>query len=313
MSTAAVLASHPLVVLGVPAYNEERYIQECLESIQGQTHRDFLVLIGDNGSTDGTGDICRRFSGQDKRFVHLRNEANVGAARNFECLLHSSDSQFFAWVGGHDRLHPEYLERHLAALQADPALGNSFSYFEFIDPAGSLIGRNWAVGTDAPQDHQMVRYLWSVAMGCDLGPIHGLFRRAAINGLAIPACPAADHVFLSSALYRAPWRASSAYLYQLRNWNDPARDRKLMARITGQAESTVDCSLTVAAYLAEFDRLIPTNSSQRRVRPLLAWLLRDRFLRRHFKATKLLRTITKRTWQLRSLLRRRTEPASAIG
>lgn len=104
------------IVLGVPAYNEERHIGECLKSIQAQTFANFSVLISDNASSDGTSSICQRFAETDRRFVYFRHPLNIGAVANFRFLLDSTISPFFAWLGGHDILKPQYVETHLGIL-----------------------------------------------------------------------------------------------------------------------------------------------------------------------------------------------------
>lgn len=73
----------PGVSIIVAAYNMEKYLDECLSSIQQQTFGDIEVIVVDDGSTDKTGEICDRFASGDARFhiVHKKNEG-VCAARN---------------------------------------------------------------------------------------------------------------------------------------------------------------------------------------------------------------------------------------
>ena len=52
----------PRVSVGMPIYNAERYLEEALESLLGQSFDDFELVISDNASTDRTGDICRAYA-----------------------------------------------------------------------------------------------------------------------------------------------------------------------------------------------------------------------------------------------------------
>ena len=58
----------PEVSIIVPVYNEEQYLEECLESIRCQSLQDIEVICVDDGSTDGSLAIIKRFMQKDSRF-----------------------------------------------------------------------------------------------------------------------------------------------------------------------------------------------------------------------------------------------------
>ena len=62
---------HPIISIIVPVYNTEQYLAKCLDSIVAQTFTDFEVLMIDDGSTDGSGEICDRYSQSDSRFIAI--------------------------------------------------------------------------------------------------------------------------------------------------------------------------------------------------------------------------------------------------
>ena len=67
----------------VPCYNAERYLEDCLRSVLGQTEQDFEVIAVDDGSTDGTANILSRLSAEDARLQVIRQpNRGVSAARN---------------------------------------------------------------------------------------------------------------------------------------------------------------------------------------------------------------------------------------
>ena len=45
----------------IPIYNSEKYLRECIESILKQTFKDFELILIDDGSTDGSGEICDEY------------------------------------------------------------------------------------------------------------------------------------------------------------------------------------------------------------------------------------------------------------
>lgn len=72
-----------LVSIVVPIYNAEATLYRCLASISAQTHRDLEVILVDDGSTDNSGAVCRRWAERDPRFRVIRQEnLGPGAARN---------------------------------------------------------------------------------------------------------------------------------------------------------------------------------------------------------------------------------------
>ncbi len=72
----------PLLSIIIPIYNVEKYIESCLRSIVAQLFKDYEVLLIDDGSTDGSADVCKLFT-RDKRFVYVYKEnGGVSSARN---------------------------------------------------------------------------------------------------------------------------------------------------------------------------------------------------------------------------------------
>jgi len=110
----------PFVSIGLPVYNGEDYLEEALESIAAQTYRNYEVIISDNASTDRTADICESYAARDPRIRYVRNPVNIGGDRNYYRCVELSRGQYFLGAAHDDRFHPEYLERVLAVLEADP-------------------------------------------------------------------------------------------------------------------------------------------------------------------------------------------------
>ncbi len=73
----------PRISIVVPVYNVKEYLQECVESLCGQTYRELEIILVDDGSTDGSGEKCDELARQDDRIrvVHRPN-GGLSAARN---------------------------------------------------------------------------------------------------------------------------------------------------------------------------------------------------------------------------------------
>lgn len=93
----------------LPVYNVEKYLEECLDSIQNQTYSDIEVILVNDGSLDNSKDICEKYCKEDNRFK-LINQANQGqsVARNHGVA--ASTGEFIAFVDSDDIIRQDYLE-----------------------------------------------------------------------------------------------------------------------------------------------------------------------------------------------------------
>lgn len=99
----------------IPAYNAEQYLGRCLESVLNQTYRDFELLLIDDGSTDATPIIARKFSDVDERIKYTRKK-NGGSASARNLALTLAQGEYIAFVDADDCVHPDYLETLLNTL-----------------------------------------------------------------------------------------------------------------------------------------------------------------------------------------------------
>lgn len=110
----------PRVSIGMPVYNGEDFLAEAIESVLGQTFVDFELIVSDNCSTDRTPEIVKAYAEHDRRIRYLRNETNLGAIGNFNRCVERARGTYFKWQAHDDALEPTYLDRCVAALDADP-------------------------------------------------------------------------------------------------------------------------------------------------------------------------------------------------
>lgn len=112
-------ATTPAVTIGMPVYNAGRHLREALDSLLAQTFGDFEVVISDNASTDDTAAIVQEYAARDARFRLVRQEANRGAAANFNIVFELARGRYFKWFAHDDRLEPTYLARCVDVLDRE--------------------------------------------------------------------------------------------------------------------------------------------------------------------------------------------------
>ncbi|MFN2440471.1 MAG: glycosyltransferase family 2 protein [Chitinophagaceae bacterium] len=79
--------SYPLVTIGIPTFNQEKYISEAIESALEQDYPNLEIAVADDCSTDDTADIAGKYL-RDPRFKYFRNSCNVGRVGNYKKLLY---------------------------------------------------------------------------------------------------------------------------------------------------------------------------------------------------------------------------------
>ena len=104
----------------VPVYKTEPYLCRCVDSLLIQTFEDFELILIDDGSPDGCGEICDAYARRDRR-VHVIHQENGGlsAARNagLDWAFANSGSRWVTFVDSDDWVHPKYLEALLGAAR----------------------------------------------------------------------------------------------------------------------------------------------------------------------------------------------------
>ena len=109
----------PLISVIVPVYNVYDYLEDCLSSILESTFSDIEVIIVDDGSTDGSGEICDRFGETDSRCrVFHKQNGGLSDARNNG--FNYATGQYVSFIDGDDYIHPQMYECLYSALKENP-------------------------------------------------------------------------------------------------------------------------------------------------------------------------------------------------
>lgn len=137
----------PLVAIGLPVYNGERFLRESIDSIRVQTYRNWTLTIVDNASNDGTESICREYAQSDDRIAYFRNPTNVGLARNFNRAFSLSKGTYFRWHAHDDVLDEKFLELSVAALSENPLAALAYPETIVINEIGEPI-LGYDIGAD---------------------------------------------------------------------------------------------------------------------------------------------------------------------
>lgn len=102
--------NNPEISIIVPVYNIASFIGDCIESILNQSFHNFELILIDDGSTDGSLNICCEYKERDSRIVIFDGgHQGVGKARNLG--MDRASGSYICFIDGDDLVHPEFLER----------------------------------------------------------------------------------------------------------------------------------------------------------------------------------------------------------
>lgn len=93
----------------VPVYNVEKYLKICIESILNQTNEKFELILIDDGSTDGSPQICDEYAAKDKR-IKVIHQINKGLSSARNAGIRKATGKYFYFVDSDDCIHPQLLE-----------------------------------------------------------------------------------------------------------------------------------------------------------------------------------------------------------
>lgn len=121
----------------MPLYNAERYVEEAVRSVLGQTYSDLELIVIDDGSTDASARIVGDIADPRIRLITKRN-AGIAAALNDGVAL--AQGEFIARMDADDIAMPERLAKQVAFMDAHPEVGLLGTWAEIVDADGKRVG-----------------------------------------------------------------------------------------------------------------------------------------------------------------------------
>lgn len=100
----------------IPVYNVERYLAECLDSVIGQTYKDYQIVLVNDGSTDSSGEICRDFKSRHDDLTKLVEQENKGLLLARRAGFAQADGDIIMSLDSDDKLKQDALEKVSAAF-----------------------------------------------------------------------------------------------------------------------------------------------------------------------------------------------------
>lgn len=129
-----------LISIIVPVYNVKNYLEKCVETIINQSYDNLEIILVDDGSTDGSSELCDQLCKKDERIIVLHKQnGGLSDARNFG--FSQSKGQYIMFIDSDDYIHEEMVSKLYDAMvtsAADLAICN----YDFVDLDGNIVKKN---------------------------------------------------------------------------------------------------------------------------------------------------------------------------
>jgi glycosyltransferase involved in cell wall biosynthesis len=171
----------PVVSIGMPVYNGERFIKEAIKSILDQTFEDFELIISDNASTDRTQKICQYYVKKDSRIRYYRSRINHGAAWNYNHVYKLSRGKYFKWAAHDDVCASKFIEKCVNGLDQNKSAVLCYPRTLIIDENTKVIKKDpKRLNLMSNSLHKRFKiYLYNSGGECN--SVFGLFRSFALK------------------------------------------------------------------------------------------------------------------------------------
>jgi len=127
------------VSIVIPVYNGEKYLEECIDSALNQTYANKEILVIDDGSTDTTPDIIKKYVDENKVLGFKKPNGGTASALNYGIRLMNGD--WFKWLSADDYLGQEYLDHmmYLSDIVDDSQKTIFYSSYKIVDEHSNFI------------------------------------------------------------------------------------------------------------------------------------------------------------------------------
>src|SRR5712664_3959481 len=173
-----VTAELPLVSIGMPVYNAERYIRPAMDSLLAQDYPNLEIIISDNASTDTTEQICKEYAERNCSIAYHRAEKNLGAIWNFNNAFGPRKGKDLLVAAFDDIRDPRYVSRCVFALESHPDAVLCCTNLNFIDETGQQVESSRRAYGIRPTHRTRLGRLRQVAQGEVWFDVYDLAKRA---------------------------------------------------------------------------------------------------------------------------------------
>jgi len=256
-----------LVSVVIPVYNSERYLEECLNSVISQTYQNIEIITIDDGSTDSSLEILKKYS--DK--VHVFSQKNNGLASALNLGISKMKSRWFKWFSPDDVMYPYTIESLVDEAKNNPSNTILYSNWEIIDEKGKKLREFQESNYNELSDFEYnIRLLdgQQINVNTTLIPSY-LFEKGTIRDLDDPVAIDYDFFLCSALLYDTKFHLISKPLIKYRIHSDQLSHKNIsktmdyISKIKNEILMQLDDSIRTK-YVHELEQYQKTKSTKQK-------------------------------------------------
>src|SRR5581483_11395810 len=140
------MPDNPPVSLCIPSYNHAQFLPAAIDSALAQTYRPIEIVVADDGSSDGSLAVARRYAARHPDLIRVHTHpggANRGISATVNLAYAKSRGAYWSGLPSDDVLYPDKVARQVEYLEARPDLGFVYGYADLIDQSGRPLPGRW--------------------------------------------------------------------------------------------------------------------------------------------------------------------------
>lgn len=210
-----------MVSIIIAAYNVEKYIKKCIESVINQTYRDIEIIIINDGSTDKTGEICADYAKIDQRIaIYNRENAGISAARNLG--LSVAKGEYILFADSDDYMDYKMVEFMVAAMKDnDVVICRECAFKDGEDPECNLVTNEKYTLSRTENRNELISHFADEFTGPIGWPWNKLYKRKLIGESRFAEGKLMEDLFFNSTVLinvnKAVWITDRLYYYRQRS------------------------------------------------------------------------------------------------
>lgn len=123
------MGNNPMVSVIMPCYNHEKYVADAIESVLNQTYQNVKLTVLDNGSTDGSLEVIKKYEDRINIIIYEKNDQK----KSTEELFGIMEGDYLAYISSDDYWYPDKIEKQIQYMEENNDCGICFTWAEITD------------------------------------------------------------------------------------------------------------------------------------------------------------------------------------